>query len=122
MNPTPKLLEDSLLLIWNNRDSAERLDLMEKIYAHDISFFESDNSEAFVGFKAIDTLIQNLQLNWPQDFEFKLQKSAVNHTIQHISWTLGSPGQQPVAIGEDIAIIENGKIKSLYLFLNTQND
>jgi hypothetical protein len=118
MNTTTILLQDSLLLIWNNRNSAERLELMEKIYAPDISFFESDNSEPFLGFKAIDELIQKLQQDWPSDFEFVLTESPKsNHNIQHIVWQLGIPDQQAVAKGADVAIIEDGKIKSLYLFL-----
>ncbi|MDQ0593852.1 hypothetical protein QFZ37_002221 [Chryseobacterium ginsenosidimutans] len=112
------LLQDSLLVIWNNRNSAERLKLMETIYAPDIKFFEDDKSEPFTGFTAIDDLIQKLQQDLPADFEFTLTTAPKsNHNIQHISWQLGIPGQQPVAAGSDVAIIEEGKIKSLYLFL-----
>lgn len=118
MNTPSLLLQDSLLLIWNNRNSAERLPLMEKTYASDITFFEGDNSEPFIGFTAIDNLIQKLQQDWPSDFEFVLTESPKsNHNVQHISWQLGVPGQQPVATGADVAFIENGKIKLLYLFL-----
>ena len=118
MNTPSILLQDSLLLIWNNRNSAERLALMDKTYATDISFFESDDSEPFIGFLAIDSLIQKLQQDWPSDFEFTLTESPKsNHNVQHISWQLGIPGQQPVVTGADVAFIENGKIKLLYLFL-----
>lgn len=118
MNTPSILLQDSLLLIWNNRNSAERLALMEKTYAPDITFFEGDDSEPFAGFSAIDSLIQKLQQDWPSDFEFTLTESPKsNHNVQHISWQLGIPGQQPVAAGADVAFIENRKIKSLYLFL-----
>ncbi len=118
MNAPSNLLKDSLLLIWNNRNSAERLALMDRTYAPDITFFESDDSEPFVGFSAIDNLIEKLQQDWPSDFEFVLTGSPKsNHNVQHISWQLGIPGQQPVATGADVAFIENGKIKLLYLFL-----
>jgi len=120
MNTSSTLLQDSLLLIWNNRNSAERLELMKKIYATDISFFESNESEPFVGFTAIDELIQKIQQDWPSDFEFVLTEAPKsNHNIQHIVWQLGIPGQEPVAKGGDIAIIDGGKIKSLYLFLGS---
>jgi len=120
MNTSAVLLQDSLLLIWNNRNSAERLQLMEKIYASDISFYESNNSEPFTGFQAIDELIQKLQQDWPSDFEFVLTESLKsNHNIQHIAWQLGVPGQQAVAKGADIAVTEGGKIKALYLFLES---
>lgn len=113
------LLKDSLLLIWNNRNSAERKAFMEKIYASDITFYESDNSEPFVGTESIDNLIQALQKDWSSDFEFILTETPrSNHNIQQISWQLGIPGQKPVATGMDIAIIKDGMIKTLYLFLN----
>jgi hypothetical protein len=118
MNTPSLLLQDSLLLIWNNRNSAERLALMDKTYAPDIAFFEGDDSEPFIGFAAIDSLIQKLQQDWPSDFEFTLTASPKsNHNVQHISWELGVPRQQQVATGTDVAFMENGKIKFLYLFL-----
>lgn len=118
MNTSSTLLQDSLLLIWNNRNSAERIALMEKIYASDITFYESNDSEPFVGKESIDQLIQTLQKDWPSGFEFTLTDTPKsNHNVQQISWQLGTPGQQPAATGMDVAIIENGKIKALYLFL-----
>lgn len=120
MEASSMLLQDSLLGVWNNRNSAERLTLMEKIYHPDILFFEDDKSEPIVGIESIDILIQKLQQDWPADFEFILTEAPQsNHNIQHISWQLGVSGQQPVLAGVDIAIIEEGKIKSLYLLLKT---
>ncbi|WP_194306228.1 hypothetical protein [Chryseobacterium cheonjiense] len=113
------LLQDSLLMIWNNRNSAERLSLMEKIYAPDIHFYESNDSEPFVGIESINNLIGKLQQEWAPDFEFVVTESPkFNHNVQHISWKLGAP-ELTVAIGSDIAFIEDDKIKSLYLFLNS---
>jgi len=42
----------------------------------------------------------------------------LNHQIQHILWTLGAPGDEPVASGMDIAIVEDDSIKELHLFLD----
>lgn len=112
------LLQDSLLLIWNNRHAEERLALMEKIYAGDIEFYENDNSEPFVGLESINNLIQKLQQDWAPEFEFVLTETPKsNHNVQHISWKLGT-SDLSVATGSDIAIIEEGKIKALYLLLN----
>ena len=119
MKSTATLLEDSLLIIWNDRDAKRRMNVMKEIYAPDIVFYETNESDAIEGYQAINDLITALQSTWPLEFQFKLiAPPKVNHQIQHISWTLGIPGQTPAASGMDIAIIENQKIKSLHLFLN----
>lgn len=120
MENTAKLLEDSLLLIWNDRDADRRLEAMRKIYATDIHFFESNTGDPIIGYVAINELISKLQAEWPLNFVFELTKpSQLNHSIQMISWQLGPEGTAPVATGMDVAIIENGLIQSLYLFLDT---
>ena len=119
MKNTSKLLEDSLLIIWNDRNAQRRMDVMKEIYAPDIVFYETNEGAAIEGYQAINDLITALQSTWPLEFQFKLiAPLKVNHQIQHISWTLGIPGQTPAASGMDIAIIENQKIKSLHLFLD----
>jgi hypothetical protein len=120
MENRAKLLEDSLLVIWNSRDSASRLTAMKDVYASNIAFYETNESAAIIGYKAINELIAKLQEQWPSEFQFELTApSNVNHEVQQIAWKLGVPGQAPVATGMDIAFIEDQKIKSLYLFLNT---
>jgi len=120
MANTTKQLEDSLLVIWNDRDAQKRLDVMQKIYAPDIVFYETNEGPAISGYQAINELITALQANWPAAFRFELREPLrVNHQVQYISWTLGIPGEAPAASGMDIAIIENEQIKSLHLFLDT---
>ena len=121
MATTAQLLEDSLLIIWNDRNADKRLAAMRRVYAPDIVFYESNTSDAFVGYQAINELISKLQLDWPADFVFTLSKPAqVNHQVQHVAWTLGKPGEPPVASGMDMAIIENDLIKSLHLLLDAR--
>lgn len=120
MENRKKLLEDSLLVIWNDRDPQRRLNAMDQIYAADIVFYENDESDAFIGFEAINNLIGNLQSAWPDEFVFELTgPSRVNHHVQHIAWRLGIPGQEPVATGMDVAIVADERIKSLHLLLDT---
>ena len=119
METTPKLLEDSLLIIWNDRDASQRLIAMHDVYAADIVFYESNDGPAITGYNEINDLISKLQSTWPPEFAFELTApSRINHQVQHITWQLGIPSQAPVATGSDVAIVENGKIKSLHLLLN----
>lgn len=120
MATTTQLLEDSLLLIWNDRDAARRLVAMQRVYAPDIAFFERNDGEPIVGHQALNALIDKLQADWPADFLFTLSKPAsVNHQLQHAAWALGKPGELPAATGTDVAIVANDLIKSLYLLLDT---
>ncbi|MVM33672.1 hypothetical protein GO755_26775 [Spirosoma sp. HMF4905] len=119
MEVSAKLLEDSLLVIWNDRNPESRLKAMNEIYAPDILFYESNEGQAITGYLAINELISGLQSQWPSEFKFELTGPAkVNHQIQHIAWRLGIPGQAQAASGMDVAIIDNHKIKSLHLFLD----
>lgn len=119
MAAAAQLLEDSLLVIWNDRDAEKRLKAMENIYASDIHFYESSTGEAITGHEAVNALISKLQSDWPVEFKFELNKpSKENHSVQVISWNLGPQGAPAVATGMDVAVIENGLIKSLHLFLD----
>ena len=119
METSAKLLEDSLLVIWNDRNAHNRLEAMKEIYAPEIVFYESNDGQPVTGYQAINDVISALQAQWPLAFTFELTSPAkVNHQIQQISWNLGIPGQSPAASGMDVAIIENHRITSLFLFLN----
>ncbi|MBD2753481.1 nuclear transport factor 2 family protein [Spirosoma validum] len=114
-----QLLADSLLKVWSERDDEQRMNVMKRIYASDIVFYETDNGPAITGHQAIDSLIKTLQNQWPPEFAFTLTKPAVtNHGVSHVAWTLGAANAIPVASGMDIAIIESGLIKELYLYLD----
>ena len=114
-----QLLEDSLLKIWSERDDAQRMEVMKRIYAADIVFYDSDNGQAIIGHQALDSLIIKLQDQWPPEFVFVLTKPvAVNHGVSYAAWTLGAANTTPAASGVDIAIIEQGLIKELYLYLD----
>lgn len=116
---TAQLVEDSLLVIWNDRNAERRLAAMAGVYAPDIAFFESDSAAAVVGHQAINELITQLQSGWAPEFRFELSKPAqVNQAVQLVSWRLGAAGAPPVASGSDVAVVENRLIKALYLFLD----
>jgi len=124
MNQTLEhLLEDSLLKVWSERDDQQRMRVIKQIYAADIIFYEVDGGPAIEGHQAIDALIKTLQAQWPSEFVFTLLKPAViNHGVSQVGWTLGVHNTPPAATGMDIAIIENGLIKELYLYLDSSTD
>lgn len=114
-----QLLAGSLLKVWSERNDEQRMSVMKQIYAADIIFYETDNGPAIKGHQAIDSLIRRLQNQWPPEFVFTLTKPVVtNHGVSHVAWTLGAAQATPAASGMDIAIIESGLIKELYLYLD----
>lgn len=119
MTTPAQLLENSLLVIWNDRNPDRRLEAMKKTYAPDVHFYEFNSGKAIAGHTAINELISKLQSEWVPESRFELNKpSQVNHSIQIASWNLGPQGMQPIATGMDVAVIENNLIKSFYLFLD----
>jgi hypothetical protein len=118
MATNAQLLEESLLVIWSGRNADERLKVMKKIYAPDVHFYETDTTPPYVGHEAINALISKLQSQWPAGTRFELTRpSEANHAVQIGYWSLGPHGAKPIATGKDVAFIENGMIKSFYLFL-----
>jgi hypothetical protein len=117
-NPA-KLLETSLLVIWNDRDAHRRLAEMKKTYTPDVHFYEFHTATPVVEHEAINELIAKLQSDWPPESRFVLNKpSQVNHAVQLASWNLGPQGVPPIAAGTDVALIENDLIKAFYLYLD----
>jgi ketosteroid isomerase-like protein len=118
-NKAAQVLEDSLLKVWSERDQGQRVKEMIRIYAADIVFYEADNGPSITGHQAIGSLIKKLQEQWPPEFVFTLTNPAVtNHGVSHAAWTLGAANAKPAASGMDIALIEKGLIKELYLYLD----
>jgi hypothetical protein len=121
METRAKLLENSLLVIWNDRNADRRLEEMKKTYAPDVHFFEFNDREPFIGHQTINELITKLQAEWPIEYRFELNKpSRVNHDVQTASWDLGAHGTSPFLTGMDVAIIENELIKSFYLYFDAK--
>ena len=60
MTTPAQLLENSLLVIWNDRNADRRLEAMKNTYALDVHFYEFDTGKAIVGYTAINELISKL--------------------------------------------------------------
>jgi hypothetical protein len=73
------------------------------------------------GYNAISQKISGLLNSFPSIFVItQLKPIAINNNIGKLVWGVGPEGVPPVATGTDIVIFENGKIKSLYVFLDKE--
>lgn len=112
-----QLMEDNLNLVWNERNAEIRPKAITKIYASNANMYHV--GDQVTGIDAINNSITATLKNLPTDFVFtKLKPTIINNNIGRLIWGAGTKGQLPVATGMDIAYFENGKIKSLYVFLD----
>jgi hypothetical protein len=112
-----QLIEDNLNLVWNERDSAKRLKAIENIYAAGANLYHA--GDVVTGIDAINESVSAVVRHLPPGFTFTLLKPvAINNSIARAIWGAGPDGQPPVTTGMDIAHLESGKIKSLYVFLD----
>jgi hypothetical protein len=112
-----QLMEDNLQQVWSERDDARRLKAIGKIYSKaSVLYHVGDKTE---GLEAINKSAGAVLSSMPANFVFtKLKPVIINNSIGRLIWGVGPEGQEPVATGMDIAHFEEGKIKSLYVFLD----
>lgn len=58
---------------------------------------------------------------FPSEFSINQSRPNVLHgNIGKIEWGVGLKGESPVVTGTDVVFVENGKVKSFYVFLNKE--
>ena len=116
-NKAAQLMEDNLDQVWNERNAGTRLKAIERIYTTEANLYHVGDQVA--GPDAINNSVTATQQHLPPDFVFtKLKPVIINNNIGRLIWGAGPQGQPPVATGMDIAYFEDGKISSLYVFLD----
>ena len=112
-----QIMQDNLNLVWNERYPGNRLTAIEKIYVTDASLYHVGDKVA--GHNAVNDSVTATLKHLPPDFVFtQLKPVIINNNMGRLIWGAGPNGQPPVATGMDIAHFEDGKIKSLYVFLD----
>jgi hypothetical protein len=118
-NELAQLLEENLKQIWSERDEVRRMKAIENIYAKDYTVFEVNGN--VTGYDALNSKVRNILNGIPPDFVFtRLKPIIINNYAGRMVWGLGPKDKPPVATGMDIVFFENGKIKSLYVFLDSE--
>src|SRR5258706_14488475 len=116
-NELAQSMEEKLYQAWSERDATIRLKVIEKLYAAGSNLYHVDHKTT--GLDAINNSVTNTLRNMPEAFVFtKLKPIIINNSIGRLIWGVGPKGKPSVATGMDIAHFENGKIKSLYVFLD----
>lgn len=105
------------LATFNETDAARRRSLIEQVYTDDAGY--SDPLGAVTGRAAIDGFIATVQQHYP-GIVFTLAGSVdAHHNQARFTWHAGPPGaKEPAAIGFDVVVTENGRVRQVYGFLD----
>jgi SnoaL-like domain len=102
---------------WNETDPRRRGALIAQVFTEDASY--TDPLASVRGHDAIDQLVAAAQTQFA-GLEFSLGTPIdAHHEQARFGWHLGVPGTgSPLAIGFDVAVMDNGRLREVYGFLD----
>ncbi|HEX6108432.1 MAG TPA: nuclear transport factor 2 family protein [Ktedonobacteraceae bacterium] len=111
------VMHANLFEVFNERDPQRRIAAIAKTYTADVVF--SDPDEIVTGREALNTKAQHL-LDKAPGFVFTAAGPIYeNHDLGYLAWHFGPVGQTPVVSGMDIALVQEGRIATLYTLLTS---
>jgi hypothetical protein len=112
-----QLMRSNLSAVFSEREPASRIRAIEELYVADPTLYEP--VETVRGRQAISDTIGRLLTSLPPDFVFTVAGPAVgHHDMCCVQWRGGSPGSLAMISGSDVVQLEDGKIKSIYVFID----
>jgi len=109
-------MERNVLEVFGERDSERRKSAINELYTENCTFFEID--EEIIGRDALNTKVEHILKEAPV-LVFRLAGPAeVNHDHGRLRWHFGPDGADPVVTGMDVAVLERGRIRALYTFVD----
>lgn len=111
------LLQANLDRVFNERNSERRRAAIAELYEPQAVLYEPE-AEA-MGHTAINAAVERLLANLPADFAFAVTAPAVgHHGVGRLRWEGGPKNGPAVVSGTDVALLGNGRIRSLYVLLD----
>jgi SnoaL-like domain len=111
------LMQANVIRIFNERNSSLRLAALRELYTEDATLYDPET--AATGQQAISEAVDSLHRMLPADFVFTATGHAVGHNgVGRLFWRAGPPNGPAAVTGIDVAHIENGRIKFLYVFVD----
>src|ERR1700690_1733630 len=100
----------------NERDAGRRVVAIRELYAEDAVLYEPDTSAK--GHAAISEAVTALLAQLPPNFVFSAAGPAIgHHNLGRLKWRSGPPDGPVAVTGMDLAHFEEGRIHSIYVFL-----
>jgi hypothetical protein len=107
---------DKHLSIWSDPNEVTRAVGLNKIYADNVTF--TDPFFTFTGIDKLNVVISDLQRKYPGYIFSSTGKITSHHNSIKFDWNFGEPAEPKKITGTDVMILENGKIKLLYVFID----
>jgi hypothetical protein len=116
MATVSEVLQANLDRVFNERDAARRRQAIDALYASDAILYEPEGK--FAGTDAIAGAVAELVRALPPALRFVLQSVAENHGLGKLVWKGQLPDGTTVVTGTDVAHVESGRIRALYVFVD----
>lgn len=101
---------------FNETNAERRRASLREVYAEDAAY--TDPHVELRGLEQIDGFIAAVQAKYP-GVVFSLGGTIdAHHDTARFTWHAGPPGAEPVAVGFDVAVFEQGRIRRIYGFLD----
>ena len=111
------LMQANIVRVFNERNADHRRAALAELYAEDATFYDPET--VATGREAISRAVGELLLRLPPDFVFTAIGNAVGHNgAARLFWRAGPPDGSVAVTGTDVAHIEDGRIKLLYVFVD----
>jgi len=111
------LMHANIARVFNERDPGRRHIALSELYSEDATLYDPET--VATGWEAISRAVEDLLARLPSDFVFTAAGPAVGHNgAARLFWRAGAPDGPVAATGTDVAHIENGRIKLLYVFVD----
>jgi len=117
MTTASPVLQVHLERVFNERDAGRRANAIQEIYAADSTFYEQEAK--YTGTEAIARAVTQLLGALPPTLVFSMAAPAMqNHDMAKLLWRGHLPDGKTVATGTDVAQVKEGRIRSLYVFVD----
>ncbi|MBY3300074.1 nuclear transport factor 2 family protein [Rhizobium laguerreae] len=110
------LMQANLTGVFSERDPERRLIAIGELYAANATLNEPETS--VIGHASISNAVTAVLASLPADFVFSAMGPALgHHGIGRLRWQAGPPDGPSAVTGMDIAHFQDGRIHSLYVFI-----
>ena len=112
-----ELLHRNLQEVFGEGDATRRRTAIEELYTEDCVLYVPPGN--FVGHAALDKFAGDLRATHPHFVYTPHGEPQALHNAGRLAWGSGPRGEAPEYTGLDVIIVRDGKIATLYVFLDS---